>query len=123
MNDMQITLTQAEIEQAISNFVTEQVNIREGHTLDIELKAGRGPEGYTATIDIVAPTDTVVPRRPAVKTETVAKAASEPEPETPDTTTATVEEEQTGNQEEEAATESAEAPKSIFKNLNRPRNN
>lgn len=120
---MQITLTQAEIEQAISNFVTEQVNIREGHTLDIELKAGRGPEGYTATIDIVAPTDTVVPRRPAVKTETVAKAASEPEPETPDTTTAAVEEEQTGNQEEEVAAESAEAPKSIFKNLNRPRNN
>lgn len=119
---MQITLTQAEIEQAISNFVTEQVNIREGHTLDIELKAGRGPEGYTATIDIVAPADTVVSRRPAVKTETVAKAApeqedvaapSEPEPETPAEEGA----------QEESSEESPVEVKSLFKNLNRPRNN
>lgn len=119
---MQITLTQAEIEQAISNFVTEQVNIREGHTLDIELKAGRGPEGYTATIDIVAPTNTVVPRRPAVKTETVAKAApeqedaaapSESEPETPA---------EEGAQEESSEETTVEV-KSLFKNLNRPRNN
>lgn len=119
---MQITLTQAEIEQAISNFVTEQVNIREGHTLDIELKAGRGPEGYTATIDIVAPTDTAVPRRPAVKTETVAKTApeqedvaapSEPEPETPA---------EEGAQEESSEESNVEV-KSLFKNLNRPRNN
>lgn len=119
---MQITLTQAEIEQAISNFVTEQVNIREGHTLDIELKAGRGPEGYTATIDIVAPADTVVSRRPAVKAETVVKAApeqedvatpSEPEPETPAEEVV---------QEEESEETTVEV-KSLFKNLNRPRNN
>ena len=52
---MQITLNQAEIEQAIKNYVNDQVNIREGHDITIDLKAGRGPEGFTATIDIVAP--------------------------------------------------------------------
>lgn len=119
---MQITLTQAEIEQAISNFVTEQVNIREGHTLDIELKAGRGPEGYTATIDIVAPTDTVVPRRPAVKPEAVAKAASEQE----DVAAPSESEPETSAEEgaqEESSEESPVEVKSLFKNLNRPRNN
>lgn len=114
---MQITLTQAEIEQAIRNFITEQVNIREGHTLSIDLRAGRGPEGYTATIDILGP----APEGTAPRTK--APEPAQAEPETPDTATAAVEEEQPGNQEEEAATESAEAPKSIFKNLNRPRNN
>ena len=50
---MQITLNQAEIEKAIQNYVNEQVNIRDGQEVSIDLRAGRGPEGFTATIDIV----------------------------------------------------------------------
>lgn len=50
---MQITLNQAEIEKAIQNYVNEQVNIRDGQEISIDLRAGRGPEGFTATIDIV----------------------------------------------------------------------
>ena len=52
---MQITLNQTEIETALRRYVNDQVNIREGHDITIDLKAGRGPEGFTATIDIVAP--------------------------------------------------------------------
>lgn len=50
---MQIILTQAEIEIALRKYVNDQVNIREGHEILIDLKAGRGPEGFTANIDIV----------------------------------------------------------------------
>lgn len=50
---MQITLKQDEIETAIRSYVSGQVNIVEGNDVLIDLKAGRGPEGFTATIDIV----------------------------------------------------------------------
>ena len=50
---MQITLVQAEIEAAITNFVTSQVNIRAEMRIDVDLSATRGANGFTATIDIV----------------------------------------------------------------------
>lgn len=50
---MQITLNQTEIETALRRYVNEQVNIREGHEIIIDLKAGRGENGFSATIDIV----------------------------------------------------------------------
>lgn len=57
---MLITLNQEEIEVALRNYVNEQVNIREGHEIVIDLKAGRGENGFSATIDIV-PASTVKP--------------------------------------------------------------
>ena len=50
---MQITLIQAEIEAAITNFVTSQVNVRPEMRIDVDLTATRGANGFTATIDIV----------------------------------------------------------------------
>lgn len=49
---MQITLDQTEIEAALRRYVEEQVNIREGNEISIDLKAGRGENGFSATIDI-----------------------------------------------------------------------
>src|SRR5690606_26959440 len=37
----------------LRQYVETQVNLREGQDITIDLKAGRGPEGFTATIDIV----------------------------------------------------------------------
>ena len=55
---MQITLVQHEIETALRNYVTSLLNVREGHRIDITLKATRGEDGSTAVIDIV-PDNTV----------------------------------------------------------------
>lgn len=49
---MQITIPQAEIEQAIEAHVREQVVVREDQEVVIDLRATRGPEGYQAIIDI-----------------------------------------------------------------------
>jgi hypothetical protein len=50
---MQITINQAEIEEAIRDFVTKKLTVNAGQRIDIDLKATRGDEGYTAIIDIV----------------------------------------------------------------------
>ena len=50
---MQITLIQSEIETAIKDYVHSIMHIKEGMEIDIELRAGRGENGYTANIDIV----------------------------------------------------------------------
>ena len=50
---MQVTLNQSEIETGIRLYLDTQFKINDGQDITIELKAGRGPEGYTATIDIV----------------------------------------------------------------------
>lgn len=49
---MQITITQTEIETAIRNHVLGLIAVRENMTIDIDLKATRGTEGFTAVIDI-----------------------------------------------------------------------
>lgn len=50
---MQITLTQIEIEQAITNYITEHVNVKSNKKIIIDLRATRGVDGTTAIIDIV----------------------------------------------------------------------
>lgn len=52
-DSMQITLVQFEIEQAITNYILEQVTVKEGMQIKIDLSATRGAEGFKATIDIV----------------------------------------------------------------------
>jgi hypothetical protein len=71
-NEMQITITQDEIETAIANFILSQVSVNEDMDINIDLKATRGDEGYTAVINIVPKSDsadsnvtTLVPNKEA----------------------------------------------------------
>jgi hypothetical protein len=52
---MQITIVQAEIEEAIKGYVTGQIALKPGQEIAIELKATRGAEGYQAIINIGHP--------------------------------------------------------------------
>ena len=78
---MQITLVQAEIEQALTEYIHRQINVREGMHIEIDLAATRGQQGFTAMIDIVpddAPplaVSTPTPR-PAMRNITRTKEAS-----------------------------------------------
>lgn len=57
---MRIIITQEEIEEAIEKLILDQVDVPDDMRIDIDLKATRGDQGYTAEIDIVAhdaPTD------------------------------------------------------------------
>ena len=47
-----ITIDQEEIETAIQNHVRSKVSIAEGQHVSIEMKAGRGENGFSATISI-----------------------------------------------------------------------
>ena len=49
---MQIILTQDEIVGAIETYVRDQITITETQEIDIELRSGRGDNGYTATLNI-----------------------------------------------------------------------
>ena len=156
---MQITLNQTEIETALRRYVNEQVNIREGHEVIIDLKAGRGENGFSATIDIVpadAPkvSEPVTPAKPLGIAKEVVRAKPQPiqatqipdasesaqeaaqeaapetattaqaEPETAATATDTAEEQGSEGGEEEQAPppETTDKPKSLFANLQKPRN-
>lgn len=49
---MQITIVQAEIEEAIINHITQQFTVKPGRTIEVDLRATRGAEGYQAIITI-----------------------------------------------------------------------
>jgi hypothetical protein len=49
---MQIIMNQAEIEAAITNYVTKKIQVSEDQEIKVELQATRGVNGYTATLDI-----------------------------------------------------------------------
>lgn len=51
---MKIELVQTEIEQALRNHINGLINIKEGTQINIDLSAGRGADGFKASIDIVA---------------------------------------------------------------------
>jgi hypothetical protein len=73
---MQITLTQAEIEDAIRLYVNTEVQVREGKRIDIDLKATRGDLGYTAVIDIVNEDAPAANEQPSVVPASPAPAAA-----------------------------------------------
>ena len=50
---MQITIVQAEIETAIRNYVGSLLTVAPGTQIEIDLRAGRGEAGYTATVDLI----------------------------------------------------------------------
>lgn len=63
---MQITLNQDEILEALKNYAFTIINVAPGNDITIDLKAGRGENGYSATLDIVPQqlTSTHVPKTP-----------------------------------------------------------
>ena len=50
---MQIIMNQVEIETAITDFVSRQINISTDQEITIDLQATRGANGYTATLGIM----------------------------------------------------------------------
>ena len=88
---MQITINQNEIEQAITEYIESQVQLKDDQKITIDLKASRGPEGFTANIDIVKGaekrrvTDSSVSIKdtPATKAEADKKSTPKAETETP----------------------------------------
>lgn len=129
---MQITLVQAEIEAAIINFVTSQVNVKPEMRIDVDLTATRGANGFTATIDIVnkstprkdgqkATPVTVVAEEPTkevavvVKIEEVAETVQEAAPTPPVAL-------ETPVQVNPLAPVAAERPRSLFAGLQKPTN-
>lgn len=68
---MQITLNQDEIEQAIIAHVKSCINVADGTTIAVDLKAGRGDNGFSATLDIIpaALAASAMPASAAVKIE------------------------------------------------------
>lgn len=83
---MQLILPQSELEQAIKNYVNDLMNVKDGTELSIDLRAGRGLDGFTATVDIiksgtVIPAKTVVPvATPTPVVKVVARAVIKEEP-------------------------------------------
>lgn len=51
-DQMQITLDEHEIHDAIRSYVRGQINIAEGQQIEIDMKAGRAENGFTATLNI-----------------------------------------------------------------------
>ena len=74
---MQITLVQSEIEQALTNHINGLINIKEGMEVKIDLSAGRGADGFKATIDIVPLVEVVQPAVVVKATKSETKPAAE----------------------------------------------
>jgi hypothetical protein len=142
--DMRITINQDEIEEAIASHIMSQITINENMKIDIDLSATRGPQGFTATIDIVrrdeedagdaskpldisgkisaAKAEPETKKAPAKKAPAKAKAEAEPEVEAETET----EEPETDTPEEDIQSpepqEAGEKPASIFAGLKKPTN-
>ena len=70
---MQITLNQDEIIQAIIAHVKSCINVAEGTEITVDLRAGRGDNGFSATLDIV-PIKSAVTQIPNAYASTLAVA-------------------------------------------------
>lgn len=111
---MQITLNQEEIELALDNFVRSRIQVSDGQDIVFDLKAGRGDNGFTATLDIV-PSATTKSKPVALRSKP--RAVETPkveEPEAPEAEPMTAEEPETEVVDEstEETVEEAPAPKS-----------
>ena len=56
---MQIILVQQEVEQALRDYVARRLTLVEGTTFEVDLAATRGANGFTATINLVQPSQNV----------------------------------------------------------------
>jgi hypothetical protein len=66
---MQIIINEAEIKLAIRNHILAQISVNNEREIKVDLKATRGDAGYTATIDIVDPTEETVQEAPTPEVE------------------------------------------------------
>ena len=66
---MQITLNQDEIMEALKDYAFRVINVAPGNDITIDLKAGRGENGYSATLEITPQrlTSTHDPKGPNVR--------------------------------------------------------
>lgn len=92
---MQLILPQSELEQAITDYVHGIMNIKDGNTMTIDLKAGRGLDGFTATVDIVksgtsVPAKTVVPAATPMTTTVMTPMKVVPRPSTKEESAASI---------------------------------
>lgn len=74
---MQIILPESDINQALENFARSILVIQAGMKVTIDLKAGRGENGFTATLEITPEgqaTPLVQPKVEAPKSEPVTRA-------------------------------------------------
>ena len=69
---MKIYLDENEIITALQTFAESQINIAPNHKIDVEMKAGRGDNGYSATL-------TIVPNLGAKPAKVTRSVAPEPE--------------------------------------------
>ena len=95
---MQITLNQDEIEMALEAFVRSRITVADDQTIEFDIKAGRGDNGVSASLEIVpAQAPAVAFRKSEVKPKVVKSGQDteeitpddesvtpEPEPDTPD---------------------------------------
>lgn len=116
---MQITLNQAEIEDAIRSFVLGHISVTEGTDIAIDLKAGRGENGFTASLELNRSTyagsnqeDSLPERDPAAEVpipdKTKSKKTKAPEPEAVEETSEEAPEEQAAAPAEEDPMTSAD---------------
>ena len=129
---MQINLNEADIIEAIEEHVRKKVNFDADVEVVIDLKATRGPEGFTATIDLGSPAPKATPEK-ATRAPRTPKAAPEPEPaqeapqeaaeQPPAETPAGVPVDENGDAADAGdAPPAEEKPRSLFANLGKPRN-
>jgi cell division septation protein DedD len=131
---MELTLKQPEIETAIQNHVRKLFTNTEGFVFNVDLRAGRGVDGFTATVDISdagtpAPPKTVVPKPVPRNVEPVVEEIDAPDTPTDTTTTEASPEDNKSEQPEAAAAVEAqeETPtaattgrRPLFSKLNKP---
>lgn len=131
---MQITLNQEEILEALETYVRGQIAIADNQKIDIDLKAGRGDNGYSATLDIrnaapapksnatrsvSAPDEEKEPGAtalgaPAVEEEAAAAIPNAPADDSEEAPAAETETPAAETQEEQRADELTDKPVSIF---------
>lgn len=137
---MQIILVQAEVEQAIKDYIANRVTLAEGSDIVIDLKAGRGPEGFTANIDIVSSVGKSDTPTGPIKRASVPKAVEATEKAAEPVTAAVVADEAPNVAQEDSSGEEvtsdtkadaepasddetqATPAKSLFANLKKPQN-
>ena len=78
---MQIIMNQDEIEEAITAYVHNQVNVKEGQKISIDLKSGRGDNSFTATLEIRSMLGSVSQPKTTFREMTSSPKPVEPEPE------------------------------------------
>ena len=111
---MQITLNQEEIEAAISSYIRAELNIDDDREITLDLKAGRGDNGFSATVDIASASTKKKSKAPVYRSSKKADKASEV-PETEPEEAMSTDEVTADDTPEDQAVEGETKDTSIFK--------